>query len=118
MNIAMTRTICRLLMVLMAWMPFHVAQAGMIGTEQFVGSTSQSDRAGVLSVISRSDVASQLQSLGLDQATARDRVAAMTDQEVRSLAGHLNTLPAGADGTGIVLLIVIGVLIWWLVIRK
>lgn len=118
MNIAMTRTICRVLMVLMAWVPFHVAQAGMIGTEQFVGSTSQADRAAVLSLISRSDVASQLQSLGLDQATAKDRVAAMTDQEVRSLAGNLNGLPAGADGTGLVVLILIGVLIWWLVIRK
>lgn len=116
MNIAMTRTICRLLMVLMAWMPFHVAQAGMIGTEQFVGSTSQADRAAVLSVISRSDVASQLQSMGLDQATARDRVAAMTDQEVRSLAGSLNALPAGASSGGaILLLILIGVLIWWAV---
>ena len=118
MNIAMTKTICRLLMALMAWMPFHVAQAGMIGTEQFVGSTSQADRAAVLSVISRSDVASQLQALGLDQATARDRVAAMTDQEVRSLAGNLNALPAGANGAGVVVVILIAVLIWWLVVRK
>jgi hypothetical protein len=112
---AMTRTICRVLMVLMAWVPFQVAQAGMIGTDQFVGSTSQADRAAVLSVMSRSDVASQLQSLGLDQATAKDRVAAMTDQEVRSLAGNLNALPAGANGTGLVVLILIGVLIWWAV---
>ena len=113
----MTRTICRLLMVLMAWMPIYVAQAGMIGTEQFVGSTTQADRAAVLAVISRSDVASQLQSLGLDPATAKDRVAAMTDQEVRSLAGSLNALPAGASSSGgaILLLILIGVLIWWAV---
>jgi hypothetical protein len=118
MNIA-TRMICRLLMALMAWMPFHVAQAGMIGTEQFVGSASQADRAAVLSVISRADVASQLQTLGLDQATAKDRVAAMTDQEIRSLAGDLNALPAGASSGGAVLvLILIGVLVWWLVIRK
>ncbi len=118
MNIAMTRMICRLLMGLMAWMPFHVAQAGMIGTEQSVGSTSQADRAAVLSVISRSDVASQLQSLGLDQATAKDRVAAMTDQEVRSLAGDLNALPAGASAGGVLVVILIVVLVWWLVVRK
>ena len=43
----------------------------------------------------------------------------MTDQEVRSLAGDLNALPAGASSGGaILLLILIGVLIWWLVIRK
>lgn len=114
MNIVMTRTLCRLLMALMAWMPFHAAQAGMIATEQFVGSTSQADRAAVLAVINRADVAGQLQSLGLDPSTAKDRVAAMTDQEVRTLAGNLNALPAGASSGGaILLLVLIGVLIWW-----
>ena len=114
----MTRMICRLLMVLMAWIPYQVAQAGMIGTEQVVGSTSQADRAAVLAVINRSDVSGQLQSMGLDPATAKDRVAAMTDQEVRTLAGNLNALPAGASNHGaavVLVLIIIGVLIWWAV---
>lgn len=87
----------------------------MIGTEQFVGSTPQADRTAVLNIISRSDVASQLQTLGLDPATAKDRVAAMSDQEIRSLAGSLDALPAGASGSGWVLLILIGLLIWWAV---
>src|SRR5439155_17050187 len=45
--------------------------------------------------LSRSDVANQLQSLGIDPSTANDRVAAMTDQEVQSLAGRINAMPAG-----------------------
>jgi len=36
MNNAWARTICRLLIVLMAWTPFQYAQAGMIGTDQVV----------------------------------------------------------------------------------
>ena len=117
MNFPMTRTLCRLLIVLMAWMPFHVAQAGIISTDQAVAS-AQADRAAVLNLISRSDVASQLQALGLDPAIAKDRVAALTDEEVQSLAGKLNALPAGADGTGLVVLILIGVLVWYFFFRK
>ena len=116
MNSAMTRMFCRLLIVLMAWMPMHVAQAGIISTDQAVAS-AQSDRAAVLSLISRSDVASQLQALGVDPATAQDRVAALTDDEVRSLAGKLQSLPAGADATGVVVVIIIAVLIWYFFFR-
>jgi hypothetical protein len=107
--------ICRLLVVLMVWTPFHVAQAAMIGTDQVAVASAQSDRAAVINALSRSDVSSQLQALGIDPATAKDRVAAMTDQEVASLAGRLNALPAGADAAGAVVLILLVVLIWWLV---
>lgn len=117
MNSPMTRTLCRLLIVLMAWMPVHFAQAGIISTDQVVTS-AQADRAAVLNLISRADVASQLQALGLDAATAKDRVAALTDEEVGSLAGKLQALPAGADGTAVVIIILIGVLIWYFWFRK
>jgi hypothetical protein len=109
----MKQTICRLLIVLMAWTPYQIAQAGMIGTDQVVASASQADRGAVLNFVSRSDVSSQLQALGLDPASAKDRVAAMTDDEVRSIAGKIQAMPAGADGTGLLLLIIIIALIWW-----
>lgn len=116
MNSAITRMFCRLLIVLMAWMPMHVVQAGIISTDQAVAS-AQADRAAVLNLISRADVASQLQALGVDPATAQDRVAALTDDEVRSLAGKLQSLPAGADATGVVVVIIIAVLIWYFFFR-
>ena|SRR5438309_1160438 len=111
MKTAWARTICRLLVVLTIWTPFQVAQAAMIGTDQAV--TSSADRGAVLSFINRSDVASQLQALGLDPASAKDRVAAMTDNEVQSLAGRINSMPAGADSSGVVLLIIVIAVIWW-----
>ena len=114
MKTAWARTICRLLVVLMVWTPYQVAQAAMIGTDQVVTSSSSSaDRGAVLSFINRTDVASQLQALGLDPASAKDRVAAMSDNEVQSLVGGINSLPAGADSSGVVLLIIVIAVIWW-----
>jgi hypothetical protein len=113
MKSAWARTICRLLIVLMVWTPYQVAQAGMIGTDQAAAPSSQADRAAVLSFVSRADVAGQLQSMGLDAATAKDRVAAMTDAEVAYLAGRIEQLPAGADTAGVILLILIIAAIWW-----
>jgi hypothetical protein len=113
MKSAWARTICRLLIVLMIWTPYQVAQAGMIGTDQAASASSQADRNTVLSFVARADVAGQLQSLGLDAATANDRVAAMTDSELAHLAGQIGSLPAGADTAGVILLILIIAAIWW-----
>jgi hypothetical protein len=104
--------VCRMLVVLMIWTPYQIAHAGMIGTDQVV-QTSQADRGAVLGFVSRADVAGQLQALGLDPATAKDRVAAMTDDEVRYLAGRIDAMPAGADAAGLLLLIIIIAVIWW-----
>lgn len=116
MNFAMKRALCRLLIVLMAWTPFQLAYAGAISTDQAIGS-AQADRAAVLSLVQRSDVANQLQTLGVDPSTAKDRVGAMTDEEVRSLNHQLQSLPAGADGTGWAIVIIAAVLIWYFFFR-
>lgn len=115
MKSAMFRMICHLLTVSMLLMPFQSIQAGMIGADQAAVATSaQADRASVLSLMSRSDVASQLQTLGLDPQTAKARVAAMTDNEVSSLAGKLDTLPAGAlSDWGWAAAIILAIVIWY-----
>lgn len=113
MKSAWARTICRLLVVLMIWTPYQIAQAGMIGTDQAATTSSPADRGTVLSFVSRADVAGQLQAMGLDAATAKDRVAAMSDAEVSYLANRINSLPAGADTAGVLLLILIIAAIWW-----
>ena len=106
------RLICRVLAASLIVLPWQ-SQAGMIGTDQVVTSSSQADRSAVLNFVGRSDVAGQLQSFGLDAATAKQRVAAMTDEEVRYLAGRIDSMPAGADGAGVLLLIIVIVVIWW-----
>lgn len=117
MKSATMRMICRFLIVSLMLLPFQTVQAGMIGTDRVADAASaQAERAMVMSLASRSDVAGQLHALGLDPATAKDRVAAMTDQEVRSLAGNLHALPAGADSSlawAVVIVLAIALYFYW-----
>lgn len=106
-------------MVLMIWSPMQLAQAGMIGTDQIASAASHADRNTVLQFLGRADVTSQLQSLGVDPAAVKDRVAVMTDQEVQSLAGRIQSMPAGADSTGVVIvLLVAAAVVWWVWFRR
>ena len=57
------RLISRVLLVSMLAAPFQAVQAGMIGTDQVA---VQSEREAVLSAMSRPEVVSQLQSLGVE----------------------------------------------------
>jgi len=50
--------------------------------------------------------------MGVDLQTAKDRVATMTDQEVRTLAGNLDSLPAGAANNGWAWAVVIVLAVW------
>jgi hypothetical protein len=57
-----------------------------------------------------------LRALGLDPQVAQDRVAAMTDTEVSSLAGKMNALPAGGEGLILILLLVL--IVYLIVARR
>jgi len=106
---------CRFLMVALLTLSFQTSQAGMIGVEQLVASTSvQSDRATVLNLLSRAETVNELQALGLDAQIAKDRVAAMTDDEVKTIAGKMSAEPAG----GIIALILVVFFIWYFAFRK
>jgi hypothetical protein len=111
--------LCRLLMVLMIWSPLQFAQAGMIGTDQVASVASQADRNTVLEFLARADVTSQMQALGVDAAKVKDRVAAMTDQEIQTIAGKIHSMPAGGDALGVLLLLlVVGAVVWWVWFRR
>jgi hypothetical protein len=109
------KTMCRLLVALMIWMPYQIATAGMIGSDQVAASSPQADRTTVLNFLSRADVSGQLQTLGIDPSTAKDRVGAMSDQEVQSLAGRISAMPAAGDSTAgaILLIVLIAAAVWW-----
>ena len=116
----MQKMICRLLIALMIWTPFQIAQAGIIATDQVAATATQTDRTAVLNMLSRSDIASQLQLLGIDPAQAKDRVQAMTDEEVTALANNLNSLPAGgiSDAAAVLLIILIAAGVWWYLYKR
>jgi hypothetical protein len=119
MTSAFKKMICRFLAIALITLPFQTGQASMIGTDQVSSAaTVQLDRSIVLNYLSRSQTVSDFQALGLDAKTASDRVAAMTDDEVGTLAGKISAMPAGGDGTGLALVIVVVFVIWYFAFRK
>ena len=114
MKSTFVRTICRMLIVCMAAFPFSTF-AGMVGTDQVLSAVqAQGARDKLRDFVGRSDVNSQLQNLGISPGSAQARVNAMTDAEVASVAGHIDSLPAGgASGWAIAAALVIIGLIWY-----
>jgi hypothetical protein len=66
------------------------AHAGMIGTDDL-------ERERVKAMLERPEVQGEMQKMGVAPAEAVERVNAMTAEEVRSLAGRLDALPAGGQ---------------------
>jgi hypothetical protein len=79
-----------LLLALMLGLPQAPSYAGLIPTEAVAN-----ERERVMALVERPQVAQQLEKMGIPQDQARDRIAAMSEAEVASLAGKLDALPAG-----------------------
>lgn len=92
------RAIARLLVVCTFALGLPLpASADIVTTDQIYAS---SERERVRSFMEREDVRSQLQSFGVDADAAKARVDALSDREVKELAGRLDELPAGAGIVG------------------
>jgi hypothetical protein len=84
-------------------MPLGVARAALVTTDQVLAeSDGASDRERVLAFLGRADVREQIVALGVDPAEAAARVAALSDPQVREIAGRLDQLPAGQSAIGVV----------------
>jgi hypothetical protein len=116
MKSLMTQAICRFLAIALMVLPFQ-GHAGMIGTDQATSPASvQAERDLVTGFLSRTQTVNELQAMGVDAQTALDRVAAMTDAEVSTLAGRINAMPAGGESSVILILLLVFV-IWWFAFR-
>jgi hypothetical protein len=113
------RNICRMLIVCMGAFPFST-YAGMVGTNEVVAAVqAQGSRDKLRDFVGRNDVRNQLQNLGINSSTAQERVSAMTDAEVASVVGKIDSLPAGGDTSGwaiFAVLLIIG-LVWYYWVR-
>lgn len=91
------------------------AQATMIGTEQVaqgVASRSGQDARNHLNeVFSRADVQARMESMGVSTADARERVAALTDEDAARLAQQIDSAPAGAGVLEVILIIFVVLLV-------
>jgi hypothetical protein len=113
-NAGMKRTLTALFLSFALVAP--QVQAGMIATDQAVqGNEALNERARLNALIERPEVAQQLEKMGIPADQAKQRVAAMSEAEVASIAGKLDSaIAAGAMSNTdliIVLLIVLLILI-------
>lgn len=70
------------------------SMAGIVATDE-VRTSAQRER--VTGFLERSEVRDRMQSLGVDPDAARSRAAALSDDEVASLADDIDRLPAGGS---------------------
>ena len=84
-------------------MPLARAQAALVSTEQLLAAgDGAAERARVLAFVERADVREQIVALGVDPDEAAARVQALSDAQVREIAGQLDQLPAGQSAIGII----------------
>lgn len=111
------RFVCQFLALCLIGLPF-IARAGMISTDEVIAQAQvQSERDKVRTFLSRADVQQQLQLQGVDPQLAKDRVSAMTDQEVSMIAGKIDQLPAGADGGAVVALVALLIIVIYIILQ-
>jgi hypothetical protein len=118
MKVFLCRLISYLLVFSLTGLPF-TTQAALIGTDEVVRQVqSQSDRDRVQELVARADVQQTLQAYGVNPQLAQERVDALTDMEIQQIAGKLDSMPAGAIGTGeTVLLAVLLVIVIYIVLK-
>ena len=80
-----------------------VAEAGLVTTLQAAAATTRTqDLETVNAALAREEVRAQFEALGVEPAQIESRVAALTDAELRTLAGQMADMPAGADALAVI----------------
>lgn len=91
-------------LMVLTTVPVGPVMAKMVTTDEVIGQSSlDADRERVRDFLLREDVREQLGLLGVDPDEAAERVANLTDAEVREIVGRLDELPAGEGTLGVVL---------------
>jgi len=94
----------------------HTASASVVGTRAVMMQAERAETvARVQAALDREAVQAQLMAQGVDPAAAMERVAALTDAELRYLDGRLAQLPAGAGVVEIIGVVFVVLLILELV---
>jgi len=79
------------------------AVAGVISTgEAASAARGESPRALVDATIARADVQGKLAELGVDAAVIEGRLAALSEQEIATLAEQIESAPAGGDALAVI----------------
>lgn len=85
----------------------------MVTTEDLATQNqADADRAKVRSFLERANVMERMRAMGVDGMAAKDRVAALSQEEVHALAQRIDSMPAGATlGTTDIIVILLVVIL-------
>lgn len=73
-----------------------ISFAGIIGTQAMIEmERAGTDRTRLEAFMEQESARSRMLSLGVDPAEVKERLAALTDDELRMLNDHIETMPAG-----------------------
>jgi hypothetical protein len=101
----------------LACVPFST-QAGVIGTDQVVTQAqAQADRDRIRQLVARADVQKALQSYGVSEQAAQERVDALTDAEIQQIAGNLDSLPTGANAIATVAIVIAVIVLIYIILQ-
>lgn len=73
--------------------------------------STEAPKANIDSFLARSDVQQKLAALGVDEATIKDRMASLTNDEIAQISQKIDEMPAGGDAGIIGVLVFIFVLL-------
>jgi len=97
----MMRRLIAIFLVISIVMPLPT-QAAMVAT---ASALAGAERAQVTRLLERVDVQKRLERYGVSAADVKARVAALSDDEAAALAARIDSLPAGGDLIGAVVLV-------------
>lgn len=112
--------ICIVLAILMLYSAGSVRPtlAGLIRTQDYREITDNDGaRDRVIQFLARDDVREMFVDQGVDPEEAAARVQNLSDEEIHFLAQHIEQLPAGGDGFGFVIGVLLIVLLVLLILR-
>lgn len=95
-------------------LPYYSANAVIIPTDQIMSDQHMStEREKVKVFLDRSSVQAKLQTFGISGILAHERIDALTDQEVVTLAQKIDSLPAGGtlDNNDLIIILLVVILV-------
>ena len=111
MNAKLAHRMCVVVMGAALCLQTSAVMAEIVTTDEMtVQNQAEAEQAKVQAFIDRADVKVRLQALGVNELSAKDRVAAMTDQEVHAMAQRIDSMPAGgtlSDRDWVLILVIV-----------
>ena len=84
------------------------AYSGLVTTEQLIQEQFESlDKRSLASILDREEVRQQLVEHGVDPDYAKQRIAALSDEQINEIKANIGELPAGSSVVGILIAVLL-----------